>query len=135
MKNSARVYLSFQGDFNPEEITEYVGIKPTYSMAQGARFPERRIPIRSIWEFSSEEAKGEVINIGEISANLVKNIAPSSKLIIEAIEKWELVSCLQFVLKVSKNSSESSPIFKIDTSVISFLSDIKTGIDVDIFYY
>ncbi|MFM7932196.1 MAG: DUF4279 domain-containing protein, partial [Pirellula sp.] len=43
-----------RGAFDPEEITLRLGITPTSSCAQGARYPERGLPKTSLWEVSTE---------------------------------------------------------------------------------
>ena len=133
MKNSVEVYFGVYGDYNPADITEFLGISPTAAWKKGARISECEIPKVSIWKCSSGKVSGEIVDVYDITQVLIDRLIPSRKMISEAIRKWNLQSTLQTVLYVSTDADISTPIVGYSADTIRFLSYIGASIDVDIY--
>ena len=133
MKNSAEVYLGVDGDFDPADFTEFVGISPTAAWKKGTRVSERQIPKVSIWNHSSGSFTGEIVDVYNISHVLIKSLISSRQLIRDALQKWNLQSTLQTVLHVSTNDKISTPVVGYSADTIRFFSYIGASIDVDIY--
>jgi len=131
MKNKGRVYFGLWGDFSPPEATERIGIEPTESWIKHSRFPERKVPKESIWDYSSKIVDDEIVDIWELSKKLIADLKPHAQAIKEFIEEKKLRATLEVVLYISPDESISTPIIGFDREVIDFLSEVGAIIDID----
>lgn len=131
MKNKGRVCFNLWGDFSPADATKMIGIEPTESWFKHERFPERKVPKASIWDYSSEEVDAEIVDIYELSKNLVANLKPHAREIKEFVEDNKLRATLEVILYISPDEMVSTPIIGFGREVIDFLSEIGAIIDID----
>ena len=130
MTNSGRVYFGLRGEFVPDELTEAIGIKPT-----SAEMAEQRIPGKtakcSMWDYSTEEVEGEVVDVYELSSKIVKDLAPHAERIAAEVLKRDLAAVLQVVLWISTGEKVSTPAIGFHADVINFLHRVGGTIDID----
>ena len=130
MTNSGRVYLGLRGDFVPDELTEAIGIKPTSAKMAGESIPGK-VPKCSMWDYSTPEVEGEVVDVYELSGKVVKDLAPHAERIAAEVRKRDLAAVLQVVLWISTDEEVSTPAIGFDADVISFLHRVGGTIDID----
>lgn len=130
--NEGYVYFAFSGkDFDPDELTAFLGIRPTTAWKKGTRNPERGLPKRDIWNFSSERVVDELIDVYELSSQLVEQLKPKTQRIIEAKSRFNVEPYLQVVLYISMHEEHSTPAIGFEVDVIEFLAQVGASIDID----
>ena len=127
MTNTGEVYFALYGDdFEPEELTHFVGIEPTSVHRKALPLPKQ-----SSWQVSSGKLENDVIDIYEASNGLIAHLRPYAEKIVEARHQFKLDAVLQVVLWISTDESNSTPAIGFETEVISFLSIVGASIDID----
>lgn len=125
--NACEVYFALFGtDFDPDEVTEIVGLQPTETKRRADPIPKH-----SSWTVSEGKVEGDVIDVYDLSNSLISKIAPYKAEIIRAKQSFGLDAVLEVVLWISTDESISTPAIGFESEVISFLSDIGASIDVD----
>lgn len=125
--NACEVYFAlFGADFDPDEVTEIVGLQPTKTMRRADPVPKH-----SGWIVSEGKVEGDCIDIYDLSSSLIAKIAPYKAELVRAKRALGLDAVLEVVLWISTDESISTPAIGFDSEVISFLSDIGASIDVD----
>ena len=77
--NEAYVYFAFYGeDFDPDALTQFLGIEPTDAWKKGTRLPEHGLPKADQWRFSSEKMVDEFIDIYDLSSQLIAQLKPKA---------------------------------------------------------
>ncbi|WP_159967187.1 DUF4279 domain-containing protein [Pseudomonas sp. 9Ag] len=129
--NECRVYFALNGDdFDPGELTQFLGMKPTSTKRKGEKIPDR-VPKFSSWVLSTDNVVDECIDVYEIAGEIVKQLQPKKTLIIDAIKRFGLFSKLQVVLSISVDDNISTPAIGFDVETTKFLGEIGAFIDID----
>ncbi|MFM2291918.1 MAG: hypothetical protein RIS29_1731 [Bacteroidota bacterium] len=127
-----QVYFALKGDdFNPQKVTEILGIHPTDSWQKGDK--GKYIPIYkfSSWMLSTDIGT-EYLNIDRLVAEIVEPLYEKIELINEAKSQLGLESVLEVVLYIDVNEENSTPSVIYDLKTIEFLFKTKTIVDIDI---
>ncbi len=130
--NKTPVYFSLKGeDFDPQKVTEILGIAPNESWQKGERGHYNSELAFSSWILSTS------INHDFYDVNLlIKEIIDQLYAKIEAINEvklqYVLESVLQIVLYIDTNEDNTTPYFGHDLNIIDFLYRTQTTTDVDI---
>jgi len=128
--NEARVHFTIAGyHFNPDDVTQHLGIRPTSIDAAGARSPLDK-PVLSAWELSTATVSDD-IDVYKMTDDLIKQIEPAKDKIIEICKKMNLSPRISVVLTLSVDKAESAPDFGFGARTIRFLADIGAFINVD----
>ena len=129
--NEGRVYFALDGDdFNPDELTEFLGIVPTSVMRKGSKIPNK-IPRTSSWQLSTDNVVGECVDVFEMSMEVINKLKAKKDLIIEAKERFNLSPRFEVVLWFSMNEEHSTPAIGFEVEVVKFLGAIGAVIDID----
>jgi hypothetical protein len=129
--NEGRVYFSLDGDdFDPDEVTEFLGIEPTSIKRKGSRVPGK-IPKRNSWVLSTENIISDYIDVYEMSAQIVNKLKPKKELILKAKERFNALPRFEVVLWFSINEEHSTPTIGFEAETIQFLGEIGAFIDID----
>jgi D-mannonate dehydratase len=131
MNNIGRVYFGLRGDFIPDEVTSFIGIKPTSSQKEGEKDPVRNIPRCSLWQYSSETINAEVVDVFQLSDWVIEKLTHKQKEIKQAVLKWDLHATLEVVLEIAVDEEVRTPAIGFNPKVIQFLADIGADIDID----
>lgn len=130
MSNTGRVFFGLRGDFVPDQLTEAIGIEPTSASMAGERIPGK-VPKCSLWDYSTEEIRGEVVDVYDLSSKIVKDLAPYANRISTEVKRRDLMAVLQGVLWISTDEDISTPVIGFESDVISFLHHVGGTIDID----
>jgi hypothetical protein len=129
--NECRVYFALNGDdFDPEEMTQFLGMKPTSTKRKGEKVPGR-IPKFSSWVLSTANVVDESVDVYEMASEIVKQLQPKKELIMDAIRKFGVFSKHQVVMSISVEEDASTPAIGFDVETIQFLGEIGAFIDID----
>lgn len=132
MASIGRVYLGLYGDnVEPNELSALIGLQATRIARKGERNAAIPLPGESAWQFSHGEVEADVIDIYEMSNNLVEQLAPYQARIIEAIRAFGLFAVLQVVLMIDQDETVSMPAIGFDRPVVDFVAAIGATIDID----
>ncbi|TCK17705.1 uncharacterized protein DUF4279 [Thiogranum longum] len=128
--NKARAYFALSGyHFNPDNITQLLGIEPTTVDASGARSGLDK-PVISSWELSTETMTDDV-DVYELTNELIKQIEPAREKILEVIKSHNLSPRIGVVMVLSVDKNETAPDVGFGARTIRFLADIGAFINVD----
>ncbi len=128
--NTARVHFTLAGyHFNPDQVTQHLGIQPTSVDASGARSDLNK-PVLSSWELSTETVSGD-FDVYKLTDALIKKIEPAKDKILAICKSLNLSPRLCLVLILSADQSESVPDVAFGARTIRFLADIGAFINVD----
>ena len=101
--NEGRVYFALDGDnFDPDEVTEFLGIKPTSIRRKGTKVPDG-VPKMNSWEFSTDNIVNDYIDVFEMSAEIVNILKPKKDLILQAKDRFNVRPRFEVVLWFSMN--------------------------------
>lgn len=129
--NEGRVYFSLVGDdFEPGEISAFLGIKPTSTKKKGSRVPGK-LPRVSSWEISTENVVNGYVDVYELSTQIIQILKPKKDEIIQAMNRFNLKPHLEVVLWFSTDEKHSTPAIGFEVETIQFLAEIGAYIDVD----
>jgi len=129
--NEGRVYFALDGDdFDPDEVTEFLGLVPTNIRRKGSRIPGK-LPKMNSWELSTEQVIDEYIDVFEMSTQIVNVLKPKLDLIIEAKDRFKAEPRFQVVLTFSMNEEHSTPAIGFEVETTEFLGAIGAFVDID----
>jgi len=132
MASTGEVYLGLYGDnFEPNEVSDFIGLKATRIVRKGERNPDVPLPRNSVWKFSLGKIEDEVIDVYAMSENLVLKLAPFESEISEAIRKFNLNAVFQVVLWIDQDEMKSMPAIGFEHPVLDFVNAIRATIDID----
>ena len=127
MTNEGEVYFGLiGGDFDPKEMSDFLGIEPTKAKKKGKPRPKM-----SYWCISSGKVVGEIVDVYQMCTDLLKIVKPYKEKIILAKEQFQVDAYLEVVLWISTDESISTPAIGFDSEVIQFLNEVGAAIDVD----
>lgn len=128
--NNARAHFTLAGyHFDPDVVTQHLGIQPTSVDASGARSDLSK-PVLSSWELSTETVTGD-IDVYKLIDNLIKKIEPKKDKIVEICKSHNLSPRLGVVLVLSVDKNETEPDMGFGARTIRFLSEIGAFINID----
>ena len=131
--NKGRAYFALVGyHFDPDGITEILGLKPTSTDNSGLKGSLDK-PAISSWElssdtFSSDEQELDLYKIGD---DLLKIIEPAKDKIIEVCKNQNLSPRISIALTLSVDKDETSPEVGFGARMIRFAADIGAFLNVD----
>jgi hypothetical protein len=128
--NEARAHFTLAGyHFNPDHVTQHLGIQPTSIDASGAN-SEMNKPVLSSWELSTETVTHD-IDVYKLTDELIKQIEPAKDKILEICKSHNLSPRLGVVLVLSVDKDETVPDVGFGARTIRFLSEIGAFINID----
>ena len=129
--NEGRVYFALDGDdFDPDDVTDFLGVEPTSICRKGDKVPER-FPVHSSWRLSTENVVSDNIDVYELATQVISKLKPKKDLILQAIDKFNVSPRLEVVLWFSMNEEVSTPAIGFDVETVEFLGEIGAFIDID----
>ena len=118
--NEGRVYFSLDGDdFEPDVITELLGIVPTSVMIKGSKIPNK-LPAKNSWELSTDNVVNDYIEVFSMAESIVDILMPIKDKLKEVIATYNLVPRLEVVLWFSTNEEHSTPAIGFEPSEGTF---------------
>lgn len=121
-------YFTLYGeDFDPEEITNKLLIKPTETGRKGER-GRYRILTESYWEVSTDYEVS--LDINDQLHKIVNLLKDKKDMIVELQNSLELECKFQLVIKVS---NEQTPAVYLEEEMIHFASSINAWFDFDMY--
>lgn len=133
--NNSYVYFAFKGDnFNPQDITNRLGIKPTDSWNKGDKGKFNPSLKYSCWRISTDKEKYN-LDIDKLIDEIIEKLRDKIDTIKDLKEKYNLSTVLEIVMCVDTNPEQSTPILGHDYDTIEFLHQTRTITDVDIYKF
>ncbi|MCR4346119.1 MAG: DUF4279 domain-containing protein [Sulfuricaulis sp.] len=128
--NEARAHFTLAGyHFNPDHVTQYLGIQPTSIDASGANSQLNK-PALSSWELSTKTATDD-IDVYKLTDELIKKLEPVKDKILEICKSHNLSPRIGVVLVLSVDKNEAVPDVGFGARTIRFLADIGAFINVE----
>ena len=127
---TARVHFTLAGyHFNPDQVTQHLGIQPTSVDASGARSDLSK-PVLSSWELSTETVTGD-IDVYKLTDDLIKKIEPVKDKIVQICKSHNLSPRLNLILVLPVDKTESVPDVGFGGKTVRFLAEVGAFINVD----
>lgn len=134
-KSNSYVYFALTGDdFDPQEITNYLGVEPSDIWEKGDKGKYNSLHKYSCWQLSTEKGK-EYIEIDKLVNEIVEILFDKIDKINKLKQGFKLNSVLEIVMDVDINPDQSTPALGHDLKTIEFLYKTRTGTDVDIYRF
>jgi hypothetical protein len=128
--NEARAHFTLAGyHFNPDVVTQHLGIQPTSVDASGARSDLSK-PVLSSWELSTGTVTDD-IDVYKLTDELIKQIEPAKDKILEICKSHNLSPRIGVVLVLSVDKGETVPDVGFGARTIRFLSEVGAFINID----
>ena len=128
--NESRAHFTLSGyHFNPDHVTELLGIQPTSIDASGAK-SELDKPVISSWELSTDTITDDV-DVYKLTDIIIKQLEPVKEKILDVIKSHNLSPRIGVVLVLSIDKNESVPDVGFGARTIRFVADIGAFINVD----
>lgn len=128
--NQVRAHFTLAGyHFNPDVVTQHLGIQPTSVDASGARSDLNK-PVLSSWELSTETVSDN-IDVYKLTDDLIKKIEPMKAKILEICKIHNLSPRLNLILVLSIDKGESVPDVGFGGKTVRFLGEVGAFINVD----
>jgi hypothetical protein len=115
--------------FNPDHITQHLGLQPTSVDASGAQSSLDK-PVLSSWELSTDTVTGN-IDVYKLTEDLIKKLEPVQDKIVEICKSHNLSPRIGVVLVLSVDKNETVPDVGFGARTIRFLSEIGAFINID----
>jgi len=129
--NKGRAFFALSGyHFNPDNITQQLGIEPTSTNAAGAN-SGLDSPVISSWELSTETVTDDELDIYKLTDALLKQLEPAKEKIILATKNHNLSPRLGVVLVLSVDKDEICPDVGFGGRTTRFMADIGAFINID----
>lgn len=132
--NTGRAYFGLSGyHFNPDDITQIIGIEPTSVDASGMTGSLDK-PTISSWEFStdtitSDEQEIDIYKL--IDDDILKKIEPAKDKIIEVCKSHNLSPRISVELVLSVDKDENCPDVGFGARITKFCAEIGAFINID----
>lgn len=128
--NKGRAFFALAGyHFNPDDITQLLGIEPTSIDASGARSGLDN-PVLSLWELSTDTVTDDV-DVYKLTETIVKQLDPVKDKILQVAKSHNLSPRIGVALELSVDKDESVPDVGFGARTIKFLAEIGAFINVD----
>jgi len=132
--NKGRAYFGISGyHFDPDVVTNFIGIEPTSTNAAGMRGSLDK-PVISSWELSTETLNSDIQELDIyklIDDEILKKIEPAKDKIIEICKNHNLSPRISVELTLSIDKDETSPDVGFGARVIKFCAEIGAFINID----
>jgi hypothetical protein len=134
-QTNSKVYLGFAGDFDVNEITSIIGLKPTHFHNKGDKIKsivkKDGSPAYhkfSVWDYGTEYEYTR--DIDEQCERIVNQLINKQAEIISIVEKYNCTVTFEIVSVIEKGKT---PSLGISQNVMNFCTAIKADIDIDIY--
>ena len=129
------VYFALTGDnFDPQIVTERIGIVPTEHWKRGDRGKYNPTLKYSCWKLSTDKGK-EYIMVDRLVDEVIEQLFDKIEIINALKNQFNLESVLEIVLYIDINEDQSTPALGHDLRTIEFLYRTQTRTDVDIYRF
>ena len=128
--NEARAHFTLSGyHFDPDHVTQHLGIQPTSIDASGAK-SGLDSPVISSWELSTDTVTDDV-DVYKMTDIIIKQLEPAKEKILQVIKSHNLSPRIGVVLVLSVDKNESVPDVGFGARTVRFLADIGAFINVE----
>jgi len=128
--NEARAHFTLSGyHFNPDHVTQHLGIQPTSIDASGTKSGLDK-PAISSWELSTETVTDDT-DVYKLTDIIIKQLEPVKEKILQVIKSHNLSPRIGVILVLSVDKDESVPDVGFGARTVRFLADIGAFINVE----
>ena len=128
--NEARAHFTLSGyHFNPDHVTQHLGIQPTSIDASGANSGMDK-PVISSWELSTDTVTDDV-DVYKLTDLIIKQLEPVKEKLLQVIKSHNLSPRIGVILVLSVDKKESVPDVGFGARTVRFLADIGAFINVE----
>ena len=121
------VYFAFYGDaYNPEQITNTLGLNPTT-----VKHKKDPVPVRTSWKL--QVTSGSSPNFKTSLEELIATLTPLIEEINTLKSELSLETKLMFVMDIDIDPDASMPYFALNHKSIQFLYQTGTSVDFDLY--
>ena len=128
-KNECYTYFVIEGDFNPDTVTEILGLKPSKVRYIGQELRNGRKSDVALWEF------GRCDKYDPLVTNQMEHTVRPLYDKIDVLNKIREIYCVKFCLSIVPTAykGNSSPALAPSMEIIDFCHATRTEIDIDLY--
>ncbi|MEE9492404.1 MAG: DUF4279 domain-containing protein [Gammaproteobacteria bacterium] len=128
--NKARAYFGLSGyHFNPDNITQLIGIEPTATNGSGMGGSLDK-PAISSWELSTDIIIDD-IDLYDLTDIITKQLEPVTDKILEAIKNYNVSPRFGVVLELTVEKNASNPDIGFGARTIRLLAELGAFINIE----
>jgi len=132
--NKASISIVLGGyNFKAEEITELVGLEPTF-IINGNTKPGALRPAISSWELSSDTVVTDIdddLDIFSMINDFIKTIEPAKEQLLKAVESYNLVPKIVVRMSLSMDKEATIPELGFGSRAVKFLASLGAFIEIE----
>lgn len=133
--DNSYVYFALTGDnFDTDEVTNRLGIKPTDSWRKGDKGQFKPILEFASWRLSTDKGQ-EYLQIDKLVDEIILKLFDKIEIINDLKTQFQLNSVLEIGMYIDTNEDSSTPALGHDLRTIEFLYRTGTTTDVDIYRF
>jgi len=134
-RSNSYVYFALRGDdFDPQEITNYLGLEPSDFWRKGDKGEYNSSLKYSCWQLSTEKGKN-YIEIDKLVNEIVELLFNKIEKINKLKQRLKLNSVLEIVMDIDINPDKPTPALGHNLKTIEFLYKTRTETDIDIYRF
>lgn len=135
LSTNSYVYFALKGDdFDTDEVTKKLGIKPSKVWKKGNKGKYIHVLKYTSWILSTDKRK-KTLFIEDLVREIVTKLYDKIEIINDLKIHFNLNSELEIVLFIDMNEDKSTPSLGHNINTIEFLYKTKTRTDVDIYRF
>ena len=128
-QNSCYTYFAIKGEFNPDDITRRLGLKPSKVWKAGDKSDNGTVYDFSYWEFGFCD-EYDVVTEKQMQKTL-EPLLSKTAILNEIRKDFDVAFVLEIVPTVY--SENATPNLSPSMEVIDFCHETRTGIDIDLY--
>ncbi len=134
-KGNSYVYFALTGeDFDPNQITNRIGVIPTSSWRKGEKGKYKSNLENSGWKISTKKGL-EYLMLDRLVDEIIEKLFDRIEEINELKRQFNLESVLEIVMYVDINDEQSTPSLGHGLKTLEFLYRTQTTTDIDIYRF
>ncbi|MDE5602046.1 MAG: DUF4279 domain-containing protein [Clostridia bacterium] len=128
--NTCYTYFSIKGNFEPDDITEILGLHPFESHKEGeSRARGNGVYSCSTWNFG--RCNEYNVNVNEQIRKTISPLLDKIELLKHIKDKYAVDFYIEVVPEI--HVGESVPILGLDLDIIDFCHETRTVVDIDMY--
>lgn len=128
MKTMIRISFELKGDFNPQEITQKIGLEPSETWKKGDKGKYKGIRQYDFWCLDTGYINS--VSIDEISKGIYNLLKLHREKIAKLISDCGITSVFQIVAKID---GDNTPSIFFSEDIVKLASEFNSYFDIDLY--
>lgn len=130
-KNSCYTYFSIKGNFDPDEITKILNLKPFKIVKIGDKRRDGKLFKFARWDFNKCDSYNPIVE--EQMEEVIKPLLSKIDILKNIMANHDVTFTLEIVPHIYVN--DIAPALAPSLDIIDFCHETRTNIDIDLYIY